>query len=90
MTAAAGSEISNDHEEIMIDFACIMKLILHHIRGKNVCLSKEWKSFCRARAANGAKLRAAGGVRLMEHLLCTVAGPQRTAQKNNLYLIVWL
>lgn len=34
MTAAAGSEMSTEHGEIMIDFACIMKLILHHIRGK--------------------------------------------------------
>lgn len=30
-------------------------------------------------------------VRLMEHLLCTVAGPQRMArEKRNLYLVVWL
>lgn len=40
MTAAAGSEISTEHEEIMIDFACIMKLILHHIRGKKKSVSQ--------------------------------------------------
>lgn len=68
MTAAAGSEISNDHEEIMIAFACIRKLILHHRRGSNVCLSKEWQSLRRASAADGARPRAAGGVRLTQHL----------------------
>lgn len=45
MTAASDSEITTKHEEIMMDFPCIMKLILPHILVENICLSKDLRSF---------------------------------------------
>lgn len=90
MTAAAGSEISTEHEEIMIDFACIMKLFVHHIQGKKCLSLKGMEILPQGQSTNRAKLRAAGGGQANGASSLHSGWSAAYGTEKNLYLIVWL